>query len=381
MRWAGVLVAASIAVGLFSSSALAYLDTNNKPDRVVGGGSDTTYDMLALLQNVYNLSFGCETIAAAGHIQRLDGACMEPDTANTITTENYDHDVVSQMFPIGSSAGVNQLCAQGNKTNKPYRINFARSSRSPKVGSDCAGLRFVSYARDAIPWTHYVGAGSASPSVTNLTQQQIKDIFVNCTITNWSQVGGANVPIIVYAATKQSGTGPTFDGFIAGNAFNCIPSALKDGDLGNGEHVIRENDVSPIIANGDQNSAIFYSSYGRFQQNQPVDWELGLIDGVTPSAATIGDASYPYGRFLYNVYRSTTASVKASNATLDFLAEKDGWLCKAAADHSVDPVSGKNYRQLIEEQIEAAGFVPLGVGAVGGGVAGTSHCRALALTA
>jgi phosphate transport system substrate-binding protein len=379
MRFLGLGVLAAGLVAISALPAAAYLDTNNRTDRVVGSGSDTTYEMLLDLGNIYNSSFGCETIALAGHTQPLTATCAEPDTVNTITTENYDHDVVSQLFPIGSSAGLNQLCAQGNKTAKPYRINFARSSRAPR-NTDCGGLRFVAYARDAIPWIHFTGAGSQSTAVTNLTQQQVKDIFVNCTITNWNQVGGADAPIIVYAATKASGTAPTFDGFIAGNAFNCIPAQYKDGDPSNGERVIRENDVTPIMTDGNEENAIFYSSYGRFVQNTPTDWAMGSVGGVAPNATTIADASFPYGRFIYNVYRAATAKLPATDATLDFLAELNGWLCSPSSAHSTDPISGLNYRALIEAGIEENGFVPLQVGAVGGGVAGTSHCRALTLT-
>ncbi|MDX6547699.1 MAG: superfamily domain [Gaiellales bacterium] len=38
-----------------------------------------------------------------------------------------------------------------------------------------------------------------------LTQTQLQGIFVNCTITNWNQVGGANAAIKIYSILPQYG--------------------------------------------------------------------------------------------------------------------------------------------------------------------------------
>src|SRR5689334_9109425 len=51
--------------------------------------------------------------------------------------------------------------------------------------------------------------------VTNLTTAQIKGIYSG-TFTNWNQVGGANVPIVVVSRPASSGTRATFQKYLLG---------------------------------------------------------------------------------------------------------------------------------------------------------------------
>ena len=126
-------------------------------------------------------------------------------------------------LPAGSGTGINQLCQQG--LANVASIDFARSSRGPKTG-DCDGLQFTAFARDGISWHHFTSGRSEHPSnaVTNLTQDQLRKIFVTGEINNWSQVGGTSAPIVVYAAQAGSGTRTTFDGFVGGSSSSQIPA-------------------------------------------------------------------------------------------------------------------------------------------------------------
>ena len=57
---------------------------------------------------------------------------------------------------------------------------------------------------------HFQDVAAQLGNVDNLTITQLKKIYVSCTDTNWSQVGGSNVAIDPYAAQGNSGTGVTF---------------------------------------------------------------------------------------------------------------------------------------------------------------------------
>jgi len=322
---AGVIL---LAFGGIASTASAMPD--NISETIRGLGSDTTIFMMESLDRAYNDSQGCSVLSTP---QRLDTVCGTDGppfgfNSQTIgTLDNWDHDVATSLFPIGSGNGINVLRRFG-QPGYP-RIDYARSSRSGSTAEKAEGLRFVAYAEDAIapvdfqgqispksgdpcfidrgpgavfdddgPLGHTFGNNTSGPNasalgvgltvddgtwlpangaaasatncplptpasnVTNLSTQNIKDIWQNCTLTDWHTLD-AHVPagtaIVVWADQAGSGTRGTWDGFIAasgGNSTSCIPpvanqlggsgNSYKDGNFNNGERVIFENDATPI---------------------------------------------------------------------------------------------------------------------------------------
>src|SRR5262245_5510930 len=185
--------------------------TTSQP--IIGSGSDTTMYMMDALGDLYSQAPGCNQI---GSPQPLDGSCP---SGNPADAENFFHDTVAQLFFIGSGGGINQLCKTG--LANVARIDFARSSRVPIGaaigGSDCSGLDFVGFARDGISWECFPGAANAGckpifakKGKKSLTITQLKNIFVNCTVTNWNQVGGINKAMHVYVPQANSGSGVTW---------------------------------------------------------------------------------------------------------------------------------------------------------------------------
>ncbi len=60
-----------------------------------------------------------------------------------------------------------------------------------------------------------------------------------------------------------------------------------------------------MIANGDAKRAISLASYGTWTgkiKPFPDGSKLGQVDGVAPVKKTLVDGSFPFGRFIYNVY-------------------------------------------------------------------------------
>ncbi|MBV8528591.1 MAG: substrate-binding domain-containing protein [Candidatus Dormibacteraeota bacterium] len=301
---------------------------------------------------------------------------------NRIVTDDYTHDQVHGAFFLGSSNGIAQLCGQG--TAGVANIDYARSSRAIKsTGEACHDLKFVAYARDAISWEAWTNAGDGAQGMNNtsapcaggicLTQAQLKGIYVSCTITNWNQVGGNNVPISIYTEQPGSGTRSTFEGFLGGSSTSCIPAPLL------ASHQIPENSNVGIPVS-DEAGAIFPFSWGVWTTtvNGAGGTVLGQIDGVTASKATIQSGSFPWGRFLYNVYCSPTGiagdcPVAATPATVNYVGEH-GWICKNLAEHAY-ATTGANFRFVIQSKIAAAGFVPVANGVIGGGDPTSDYCR------
>jgi hypothetical protein len=95
------------------------------------------------------------------------------------------------------------------------------------------------------------------------------------------------------------------------------------------------------------------------------------VNGTAPNEESIVSGNYLSAYNLYNVIRHTAPQPTANASTRDFL-DGDGWLC--ASTMPTNPRTGVNYRTEIDQLIRAHGFVPLPVGAQGGGFP-NGHCR------
>jgi len=385
------ILMAIVAVGLLAWSSAASAVTVVTPKNVLGAGSDTTYYMVTALGDLYNQSPGCNVIGTA-----LDNSCQAGPPA-AADSENFAHDVVLNRFPAGSSTGINQIC-KDNLAGTAH-TDFARSSRVPN--SDCTGLRFVGYARDGISWECFPGAaGSGCAPLVNgsnsLTITQLKNIFVNCSVTDWGQVGGVSgVPIDVYAIQANSGTGISWAKALnvtlpKGSALdNCVDNKTPGVP---GSQVSAENTNAQIHANGDEDKAIMAFSAGIYQRTYggftgSDGSSLGKINLVAPTFANIQDGSFPVGRFLFNVYcQGDPANVDhganhcgtghpATSQTKKFVSQT-GFICKSETAHQdsssnpiLDPLTGLPYRSAptasgqptgeIPDTIADQGFVPL----------------------
>jgi phosphate transport system substrate-binding protein len=361
-----IAAAAVLALGMPGATPPAAADTA-KASQVLSSGSDVSYTASVNLTGLYNGSPGCVLVAASG-TQPLDFSCLADEPA-TITTENYSHDVIAEAFPVGASVAVNQLCANVGG------VSLVRNTRAAR-SSDCTGLHFVPWGRDGAAWECFNGCHG----VSNLTKAQLQGIYGDCSITNWNQVGGTDGPIKVYSVKPGSGLKSNWNSYLGiSDDTHCSPDSA---------HIIRQNLNGPILDNGDANDAIFYFSIGNHRTNvKTADGsKLGSINGVAPSIVNVGSGLYPISFFLSNVYcaASTGAApcpVAAPAPVLKYAHESTGWLCKAGSDaahtdaHSIDPITGVNFRTLILRAIQAAGFASIPYGPTGGSASGSSFCR------
>jgi ABC-type phosphate transport system substrate-binding protein len=385
------------------------------PDKILGSGSDTTQILMMHLDGLYMVSEGCLTNPIVP--QPLDFSCLAPDPAGTITTENYEHDQLSEAAFLGSSNGVKQLCNQGVAGTAP--IDFARSSRGPKQG-DCTGLHFVAYARDGVsveasdtaaPLSGIHGMNNPDPLCAGLgfclTQTQVKGIYANCTITNWSQVGGNAGVIQIYTPQSGSGTRSAFEGFLGiSDSTVCITADGQPASHG----TVPENQNTGIVA-ADIPTFIFPFSYALYKteinpNNTAGGFQLAAIDGIPVTATTIANATFPYNRLVYNVFCSNAAATFCGAApshivtqkTVDYVGE-EGWICKpgvnenagwvgngnvpaldatmpnAQGPHALSPHYNVNWATLISKKITSRGFGALPLGLIGGGDLNSDHCR------
>jgi phosphate transport system substrate-binding protein len=129
----------------------------------------------------------------------------------------------------------------------------------------------------------------ASNPVKQLTISQVRDIFQGKT-QNWSEVGGASAPIILYGRESSSGT---YDYFR--------------------EHVLNKGDFAPrvqtlqgtaaiINAVGSDANGIGYGGIAYAKEVRALAVQAEGAQPVTPSESTVADGTYPLSRKLFLYY-------------------------------------------------------------------------------
>jgi phosphate transport system substrate-binding protein len=139
-----------------------------------------------------------ETKDIAGTITMVGSTSMEK-LSNVVAEafmEKYPNVTVSTEF-IGSSAGVEAVLAG--------TVNIGNASRSLKDSEKSAGAFENIVAIDGIAVIL-----DKSNTVTSLTKEQLVKIYTG-EITNWSDIGGSNQPIVVVGRESGSGTRGAFE--------------------------------------------------------------------------------------------------------------------------------------------------------------------------
>lgn len=186
--------------------------------------------------------------------------------------------------PNGTNAGIQSLI--------DGQISLAVSSRPLKPEEMQAGLKAVPIARDALA----VAVGVENPYQGGLTLDQLKQIFQG-RITNWSQVGGPDLPIRVINRSPESGTYTFFqDVVLLGEPF---------GPDGANFITAQQDETTPLLrALG--RDGITYSTVTQTENQQTV--RTVPIDGIAPTDQNaVKTGTYPISRVTYLVVRQQTS--------------------------------------------------------------------------
>ena len=189
--------------------------------------------------------------------------------------------------------------------------DIAQSSRKMKFGEKAKlvakkkQIKEVVVAKDAL-------AVVVNPSnkVSQLTRQQLEDIFTG-KITNWKQVGGSDLKIIVYSRETSSGTYEFFKEVVLKNK-NYKSSVLSMPATGAIIQSIKQT-----------KGAIGY--VGLAYLNKEVKALKVSFNGknfVAPSVATAKNKTYPVVRPLFYYYEVKNA--KKVKPYIDFVLSSEG---------------------------------------------------------
>ncbi len=332
---------------------------NDTPDRIVGGGSDTTYAWHQLVEKLYNQAGGCRVITTSSSPQK--GNCQTGAAQDqTDFTGNWDHDVTVSAYPTGSSAGVAELTAAGTGL-----YDYARSSRGPKTSGE-SGTTFWGVAKDAVAIVNFPGRAAG-----NLTDQEIKDIY-SCTKTDWSQVAGGTLgsgPIVPIGMNPDSGTYATFQSFLgfAPNNGSCVVGLNGAKTTYPFENDVKQLNENAFLSANKGNviwwmSAAVWKSYLFKRQ----DAQINTVNTRSPIVpAQVASGQYPITRFIYHVTRTADAAPVGSTDELTggtsgksgAVREFTEFLCKNPARHGLNEFSGLSNSVELGKAYTATGFL------------------------
>ena len=242
-----------------SSSQAASASTAAVSGTVATGGSTSMESVIAALQEAF-----------------LE---LQPDV-----TVTYD--------PTGSGAGIT------GATDKTLDIGL--SSRAVKDEEAEAGVTGTTVALDGI--AIIVNNNNA---VADLSLEQIAGIAKG-EITNWSEVGGADAPIVLVGREAGSGTRDGFES-IVGVEDECVYS----------QELTATGAVIAAVASNE--NAIGYASLSALDDTA----KAVTVDGVACSEETILDGTYKIQRPFVFVTNNSAEPSEAVQAFIDFATSED----------------------------------------------------------
>jgi phosphate transport system substrate-binding protein len=270
----------------------------------------------------------CVIISACGSTTTTGSSSTPTTAASTLGTPGAYNCETGTITAAGSTA----LQPLVSAVAKKYQAKCSGSTITVNLGGSGAGLTGAENGSDTIGNSdifsktgqedlvdHQVAVvvfslivNAKVTGVTSLTTTQLKGIYAG-TITNWSTVGGPNLPIVVVSRPTSSGTRATFQKYVLGTVETVTgPSNLTTDSTGT------------VVTNVQQtDGAIGYVSFGPAQGS---GLTILKIDGVAPSPATVENNTYKF----WNIEHMYTkgAATPLAQALIDYMTSPDG---KAAA--------------------------------------------------
>jgi len=206
-----------------------------------------------------------------------------------------------EINQIGSSAGIT------NAINGVSEIGM--SSRDLKEEEKANGLNEVVIAYDGI-----VVVTHPSNEVKNLKMDQIKQIFTG-EVTNWSELGGDDMEIVVVSREDGSGSRDAFQEIVGYSSGELVRSAIIASGNGN---------IKTTVANNKH--AVGFISF------EYIDDSISTIDidGVEATAENVLQQKYSLSRPFLFVYKDGNLT-EAGQQFIDFILSKEGQLIAAEA--------------------------------------------------
>ena len=153
--------------------------------------------------------------------------------------------------------------------------------------------------------------------VDSLTIEEIQNIYTG-EITNWSEVGGENIPILAYQREPNSGSQNLMEKMV-----------MKDLQMAEAPEDLILDTMSGLIdqvaSYENSRSALGYSIY-LYAKDQYVKDSIKFlsINGVYPTDESIANGSYPLSKIVYAVFREDEPEGSPVRQLVEWLRTEEG---------------------------------------------------------
>ncbi|WP_157997229.1 PstS family phosphate ABC transporter substrate-binding protein [Kribbella rubisoli] len=252
---------------------------------------------------------------ASGELRVIGSTAVEPtmtELRSAYVAECSNADIT--IAANGSRSGVSDLSALGAKDGSAASKVIAMSD-GPAV--DAPGL-----SGEAVAVVVFAVVVNRAADVNGLTTAQLRDIY-NGKVTNWSQVGGRNLPIrMVSRVGPASGSRLVFrEKVLGGDQELGITSddCRRDDDAATTSyHRCEVGTTEELLTRVNEiDGAIGYAELGsarKYPQLTPV-----TIDGVVPDTSKVADRSYKFWEVEHAYTYKAPATKSLTAAFLDYL--------------------------------------------------------------
>jgi len=257
-----------------------------------------TMMMVAVL--AISMLAGCSGNKATGSVATDGSTSMEKVIGALGEAFQNDTGISFTYNPTGSGSGI--------KAVQEGRCDIGLSSRDLKDEEKAAGLNGTVLAYDGIA----IIVNPENP-VADLSVETIAKIYTG-EITNWSEVGGNDIEIVLIGREAGSGTRDGFESITdTEDACKYRQELTSTGD---------------VITTVSQNpGAIGYASVASVKDTV----KALTVDGVAPNEATIKDGSYVVQRPFVLVTKTDAKLSEAAQKFFDYITSADANEIIAAA--------------------------------------------------
>ena len=173
-------------------------------------------------------------------------------------------------------------------------------------------LKFIPIANEALIF--FTGKDNKT---SNITADQLHNIYAYNSITNWKELGGDDAVLAAYCRNEDSGSHAQMEQFVL-NGKEISEDISKERTSLMMSSILTE--VDDYNRNNKGKYAMGYSLFYYYQMNSfilgPLDLKLMSINGIEPSEETISSGTYPFTTNYYAVIRDGE-----NNPKIDAFAE------------------------------------------------------------